>query len=313
MKTILNNINKTKKTIISLLALSIGFLTFSQNSKTIFDNVGVNVKYKYENIGTVENPETSTVFSKYKFTFTIVNSTSKFYDISTSARFDVLKVSTTSQSDGNFVWNNGNCADLNFNYYTGPGKCTNYENDGRARLFVICPNGVSEMEGTFVYPQSFATNPPISWNNIYVNEVKSNSLNANSYSNSNQAIKNNPSQNVSKKITAKDLENAIDISFQDKIKMFKEFLAQNEYVTKHEGKGEYTGYGLVYRDFTIQFYYESDNEDNPYNTNGIGTSIVSMRFESQNTLNKVAKLLTNFSNSKDVDTGRKKISILGKL
>ena len=72
------NFMKMKKTIITLLALSIGFLTFSQNSKTIFDNVGVNVKYKYENIGTVENPETGTAFSKYKFTLTIVNSTSKF-------------------------------------------------------------------------------------------------------------------------------------------------------------------------------------------------------------------------------------------
>lgn len=131
-------------------------------------------------------------------------------------------------------------------------------------------------------------------------------------SNSNQAIKNKPIQSVSKKISAKDLENAIDISFLDKIKIFKDFFIQNGYVPTHEGDGDYTGYGLVYRDFAIQFYYESDDEENPYNTNGIGTSIISMNFESINTLNKVANLLTNYSNAKDVDTGRKKISLLGK-
>ena len=315
-----------KKIIITTILSSITILTFSQSTKTILNDFGVSITYSYENIGSIENPETGTNFTKYRLILKAINNSGKFFEVNATVKYDEMKVGTElkSKEDHNFnrskaIWGKSS---LDLRSYRGPAFCNNkYKSEeSRARWLVMCPNSEAKLEGEFVYPTDFGSNPPIEYFDVNIIEVKTINESApnKQYVSASKQVTNNASQksnnnNSASKITAKDLENAIDISFQDKIKIFKEFFSQNGYVTTHEGEGEYTGYGLVYSDFTVQFYYESEDEDNPYNTNGIGMSIVSLNFESKITLNKVAKLLTNFSGNKYIDNdNRKKITLLGK-
>ena len=169
-----------KTTLFTAILFLFTTIAFCQTSKTIFNKLGVSVSYTYENIGTIENPETNKNFTKYKFVLKIVNSTTKYFEVGTNAAYDEMLVSNDleykyeSKADARFNHNNSGSGQLNFNYYHGADGCKGkYKSDDTiARFFVTCPNSEAQMEGEFVYPTSFGNEPPIIWTGTTISQIK---------------------------------------------------------------------------------------------------------------------------------------------
>lgn len=204
-----------KKTALPFLLL-FSLSLFSQSSKTILNDFGVSIIYSYQNIGSIENPETGTNFTKYKIKLKAINSSGKFFEVNATVRYDEMKVGSEIKSKEDHNFNRDKAiswkSSLDLRYYKGPAFCNNrYKSDEtRARWLVMCPNSTAELEGEFVYPTDFGSNPPIEYFDVNIVEVKTlnDSAPNKQYVSASKQVINNTSQRVissnsTVKITAK--------------------------------------------------------------------------------------------------------------
>jgi hypothetical protein len=164
--------------LMAFLILNFG-TSYAQSSKTVFNQFGVKISYRYQKIGTEVNNETGVRFSKYNLTSSIENTSSKYFDIKSSIRFDYMDAMqlVQNESDKNFIREKSMQSDLD-HVFCGQ-DCNNYPQDGIAHLFVLCPNSISYCEGTFVIPEDNAGQISINWSQnvieIMGQEVSNNS------------------------------------------------------------------------------------------------------------------------------------------
>lgn len=176
------------KKISLLIYLSFSVLKgFTQSSQTIFNKEGVTISYIYNTNGTIQNPETGKIYNKYILTAEAYNSTNTYFEIN---GFEI-SLSFGAKSNDMFIWNN-TTGDIDFQI--GVQNCTNYPNDGRAHLCVVCPYSSLKRSFTFVYPKG--ETPPIEWNAGNIVEIlgsqqtKSNIINQSKYGNNDLDTKN---------------------------------------------------------------------------------------------------------------------------
>lgn len=237
-------------------------LGFTQSSKTIFDKLGVTISYMYNTNGTIQNPETGKIYNKYTLTAEIYNSTNTYFEIN---GFEI-SLSFEAKSNDKFIWNNstgtgdGGTGDIDFQI--GPKNCTNYPNDGRAHLCVVCPHSSLKRNFTFVYPKG--ETPPIEWNSGNIVEIfdsqqtKSNIINQSKYGNSDLDTKKNNADQI--------LEHAdINPSFPGGSVNLMQFLSNNlNYPNEAKTKG-------VEGKVVVRFIVDANgNIKNPQIIKGLG-------------------------------------------